>query len=211
MYAGGNPVNRIDPTGLFWKEVLEFCGVEADETAATVADVATGFVPVAGEVADVAELAMDIKKGDTTGAVISAVALVVPFGGAKLFKKIVGHTADAAKAGKRAAKSADEVAEETTDLYRAVKPDELKDIQNSNKFRNPEGIESKYFSSTEEGAEKYGKMAEQSFGDPPYTTVKTTIPTKEIDSNMKVDVDRGIPAIVVPTKKLHLLSPPKTK
>jgi len=65
---------------------LEFCGVEANETAATVADVATGFIPGVGEAADVAELAIDISKGDTTGAAISAVALLVPFGGAKLFK-----------------------------------------------------------------------------------------------------------------------------
>jgi RHS repeat-associated protein len=96
-----------------------------------------------------------------------------------------------------------------TNLYRTVSPAELDDILKSgNAFRNPPGIEVKYFSSTPEGAASY---AQQTFGtglyQGPYTIVGTQIQTNLIDSSMKVTVDRGIQTVVVPTQHLPALRP----
>ena len=110
MDSRGNPVNRIDPTGLFWKEILEGLGFKADEDAADVADIATGFVPVAGEIADATEAYIDYNRGDYKGAAMSAAAFVIPFAGAKLLKKTLGYTADAANdAANSVAKKLDEM------------------------------------------------------------------------------------------------------
>ncbi|MCI5115755.1 MAG: RHS repeat-associated core domain-containing protein [Candidatus Electrothrix sp. AX1] len=93
-------------------------------------------------------------------------------------------------------------------LYRAVGPDELADLQKTNMFRNPKGIEVKYFSTTRKGAEQYGQMAQKRFNHAPYTVLKTSIPKSQITSQMRTTVDSGIGTIVVPTSKLGLLPPP---
>jgi hypothetical protein len=61
----------------------------------------------------------------------------------------------------------------TTDLFRAVTPQELQSIQEINAFSNPYGIESKYFSTTLSGAQSYAAQAVEAFGDAPYAIVKT--------------------------------------
>jgi hypothetical protein len=93
-------------------------------------------------------------------------------------------------------------------LWRAVKDQELNDILNTNSFRNPYGIENKYFSRTEEGAASFAQQAFYRFKDPAYTTVRTSIPNSLITPDMLVDVDRGIRTIVVPTEALPSLSSP---
>lgn len=100
---------------------------------------------------------------------------------------------------------------EGVELYRAVKPEELKAILESGSFQNPYGIEKKYFSSTYEGAKQYAQMAEKAFGDPPYKIIKTTLPKTHFDSlhsDLKETVDRGINAVLIPTERLPLLSKP---
>ena len=82
-------------------------------------------------------------------------------------------------------------------LYRAVKRAELEDIQANGCFKNPPGIENKYFSSTPEGAASFAKKAQKAFGDGPYTIVETSIPQSAIKSSSRATVDQGIDAITV--------------
>jgi RHS repeat-associated protein len=82
-----------------------------------------------------------------------------------------------------------------TDLFRAVNPAELQDITSSGgRFRNPPGIEVKYFSRTAAGAISY---AQQTFGtglyEGPYTLVGTQIPSNLIEGSrsfysIKIDI-----------------------
>jgi hypothetical protein len=69
-------------------------------------------------------------------------------------------------------------------------------------------IERKYFSETYEGAVQEGQMLEQLAKDGPYTVVGTTFPKNQITPDMISNVDRGVPAVVVPTEKLEHLSSP---
>lgn len=99
----------------------------------------------------------------------------------------------------------------TTKLYRAVQDPELKSIESTGQFTNPEGIEVKYFSTTPEGATKYAQKAYRRWPDEgPYTLVETEVSSGSIASDMTVTVDRGIPSVVVPTPILPSLAPPKT-
>jgi len=93
-------------------------------------------------------------------------------------------------------------------LYRVVTAAELDDIRRSGAFRNPFGIENKYFAIAAEGATSYAQQAYKAFGDGPFTMVETTIPTRSITSDMRVTVDRNIATVLVPTPKLSQLSPP---
>jgi len=96
-----------------------------------------------------------------------------------------------------------------TTLYRAVTDTELDDIVRTQAFRNPVGIEVKYFAMTTEGASSYAKAAGQAFGDGPFTIVETRIPTALITAEMRAVVDRGISTVTVPTNLLRRLSTPK--
>ncbi|MGL4399892.1 MAG: RHS repeat-associated core domain-containing protein [Luteolibacter sp.] len=101
-----------------------------------------------------------------------------------------------------------QVANDTTPLYRAVMNSELDDIVTSGAFRNPVGIEQKYFSATAEGAASYGRQAFGKMGDTsPYTIIRTDAPTSLLPSIHSVD--RGVPAILVPTNVLPKLGPPQ--
>ena len=96
-----------------------------------------------------------------------------------------------------------------TTLYRAVSQAELEDIlANNGAFRNPRGIENKYFSTTRDGAASY---AQQTVGTPlyegPYTIVGTSIPRSAITPMMRATVDRGISTVTVPTDMLSYLRP----
>lgn len=94
-------------------------------------------------------------------------------------------------------------------LFRAVRPEELAEIEKNGKFSNPPGIEVKYFSTTPEGAQSYTSQATRAFGDGPYRIVETSIPESAITPDMQVVVDRGIPTVVVPTEVLPQLSSPR--
>lgn len=85
----------------------------------------------------------------------------------------------------------------------------MADIQKAGKFNNPPGIENKYFSTTKEGAQQYGDMAQKAFKDGPYSVVETSIPTNQIAKDMQVTVDSGIKTVTVPTDKLNQLTKPK--
>jgi hypothetical protein len=86
---------------------------------------------------------------------------------------------------------------------------ELDDIAAHGVFRNPAGIEVKYFSTSPEGAASYARQAARAFGDGPFTLVESRIPSQLITPQMKATVDRGIQTIVVPTENLGALGAPK--
>lgn len=92
-----------------------------------------------------------------------------------------------------------------TTLYRAVGPDELADIKDTGKLINKGSAEGKYFTTSSEHASDYAKKAVNAFKDPPYTTIKTQVPTSSLPK--PVSVDGGIPAYVVPNHSLNGLKP----
>jgi RHS repeat-associated protein len=101
-------------------------------------------------------------------------------------------------------------AENTTiPLFRAVMQSELDDVISQQAFRNPFGIEVKYFSATAEGAASYARQAHRAFGDGPFTLVETRIPANLVNSTMRATVDRGINTVTVPTELLPQLSRPR--
>lgn len=90
-----------------------------------------------------------------------------------------------------------------------MSPAELEDLGATGTFNNPLGVESKYCSTTAEGASSY---AQQTFGTGLYqrscTIVQTSIPTSLLNPSMLVTVDRGISTVVLPTELLPSLSAP---
>jgi hypothetical protein len=85
---------------------------------------------------------------------------------------------------------------------------ELVDITQLGIFRNPAGIEVKYFSTTVEGAAWYTRAAYRAFGDGPFTIVETCLHTSAISAAMCVTVDGRIPTVTVSTALLpHLRRP----
>lgn len=81
-------------------------------------------------------------------------------------------------------------------------------MANNGAFRNPLGIENKYFSTTAQGAASYARQTFRTgLYEGPYTIVQTSIPTRAIDSTMRATVDRGISTVTVPTELLPQLSP----
>jgi hypothetical protein len=98
-----------------------------------------------------------------------------------------------------------------TPLYRAVSPAELADLKAAGGgFRNPAGIEVKYFSETAEGAASYAQQAHRAGGavyEGPYTIVRTEVPSNAITPIMRAAPDRGIPTVTLPTEAVPRLAP----
>lgn len=85
----------------------------------------------------------------------------------------------------------------------------MSDLRLYQVFRNPRGIEIKYFSLSVEGASWYARQAYNVWPqDGAYTLIQTSIPEELITPGMTVSVDRGIKAITVPTALLPELEPP---
>ena len=93
-------------------------------------------------------------------------------------------------------------------LYRAVGDAELDVIRTTQ--RVPEslsGLEVKYFSATPEGASSYARQAVRGFGDPPYTLVEAQAPRSALPSDVLRQVDRNVPAVILPNGFLPQLGP----
>ncbi|MGA9866446.1 MAG: RHS repeat-associated core domain-containing protein [Acetobacteraceae bacterium] len=175
-YAGNDPVNLTDPSGLWVMQVgsAAWCLTKAG----------TSFA----------------YNHPIQATLITAVAIgtiAQPENAPALPEEIAGIEGAAT------------AAEEAAALFRAVSPEELEDLAASGgAFRNPIGIESKYFSTSANGAVSY---ARQTFGtglyEGPYTIVQTSLPTNSISPLMQASVDRGISTIVVPTELLPRLTP----
>ncbi|MFT4046644.1 MAG: RHS repeat-associated core domain-containing protein [Solimonas sp.] len=202
-YAANNPYRYTDPTGM--ESAMIACGAACDidgvqslaalEQAANVAS----LIPVAGDIVasvqSTLELVKAVSQGDGLGVALAAAQL--------------GASLVAGGEGRLAVKEVSVAAEGTTTLFRAVSNAELDDLSATGTFNNPLGIESKYFSTTAEGASSY---AQQTVGtglyQGPYTIIQTSIPTNLISPTMQVTVDGGISTVVVPTELLPSLSAP---
>jgi len=91
-------------------------------------------------------------------------------------------------------------------LYRAVKSEELDDIQQTGKFNLVlQSAEGKYFTSSAIDASSYAKKAYYGFGDPCYTMISTKISEELLSSPVRVD--GHIPAYVLPESILKILTP----
>ena len=99
--------------------------------------------------------------------------------------------------------------EEKVRLYRAVLTDELVEIVSTGLFRNPAGIDVKYFSATPEGTAFYAKQAYRAWPEEgPYTLVETAAPLRLLTAEMLTTVDGGILTVVILTEHLVRLRPP---
>ena len=101
---------------------------------------------------------------------------------------------------------------ESVPLFRAVEPAELADIQAREAFRNPFGIEVKFFSTTLEGAAQEARGLSRLTGGKPFTLVETAIPRNRLrllPEGNTLQVDTGVPTVVLPTEFLPALSRPR--
>lgn len=91
-------------------------------------------------------------------------------------------------------------------LFRAVMEEEFHQIQSENTFKNPEGIETKYFAKSEDHASYYARLAFGRFGDDsPYYIIEV-----EISNSLTYDsliVDQEIETVVLTTDQLFGLVP----
>ncbi|MCP3995478.1 MAG: RHS repeat-associated core domain-containing protein [bacterium] len=188
-YALNSPINYTDPSGNIAFAAALGAAWVAFEVAGSIADVV--------EVIDVwtdSNASLGAKLG-TTG--FAAVGLAAPGSGYSKLDDAVGIADDLVGGARRG--------DDLVDLFRAVGPDELGDIQNTGKLINRGSAEGKYFTSSVEGASDYARQAVRAFGDPPYTTIRTQIPRSHLPAS--VDVDGGIPAYVIPDDTLPSLVP----
>jgi RHS repeat-associated protein len=97
---------------------------------------------------------------------------------------------------------------EMVSLYRAVGDAELGVIRSTGRIpESLSGLEVKYFSATPEGAAAYARQAVRGFGDAPYTLVDTQVPRSALPADVLLQVDRNVPAVVLPNTHLPLLRP----
>lgn len=99
-------------------------------------------------------------------------------------------------------------------LFRAVQEAELADIKSSRSFSNPRGIESKYFSFTEEGANSYAREAYKNWPhEGPYTIVRTVVKRNDIPADALLphlaDADGSIGGVALPGSVLPSLGRPR--
>lgn len=91
-------------------------------------------------------------------------------------------------------------------LYRAVMDGELGQIMRTRAFQNPQGIETKYFSTTAEAAASYAREMYSRFPhEGAYTLVRSTIRRDAIPDISRVDLVEagGIEALALPTEVLE--------
>jgi hypothetical protein len=97
---------------------------------------------------------------------------------------------------------------EMVSLYRAVGDAELGVIRSTGRIpESLSGLAVKYFSATPEGAASYARQAVRGFGDAPYTLVETQVPRSTLPADVLLQVDRNVPAVVLPNTHLPLLGP----
>jgi hypothetical protein len=94
-----------------------------------------------------------------------------------------------------------------------VQDKELAQILETRSFINPEGIETKYFSFTESGANSYAREAFANWpSEGPYTIVRTVVDKGVIPPESVIEslADRGVgEALALPTEVLPKLGRPR--
>jgi hypothetical protein len=97
---------------------------------------------------------------------------------------------------------------EMVSLYRAVGDAELGVIRSTGRIpESLSGLAVKYLSATPEGAASHARQAVRGFGDAPYTLVETQVPRSALPADVLLQVDRNVPAVVLPNTHLPLLGP----
>jgi len=94
-----------------------------------------------------------------------------------------------------------------TTLWRVVNSAEFAGIEATGVFRNLGAAEGKYFSRRLKGQASYAKQAFYGFKDPPYTLIRTEVPTSVLQQLSIQVVDGGVPAVVIPNQVLPGLMP----
>lgn len=182
-YVGNNPFNRNDPSGLVAAEAGLLIGNLSNEFGATLASFGLGLVP----------------GYDLYQATNDPNASVLDYGIGML-----GVVPGLGKGSGLALKYGDDL----VDLYRAVNPTELINIQKTNTFTNLYGLEGKYFTTSGEQASTYAREAVNAFGDAPYTIVKTQVPQSILETpGISATIEKGIKAYQLPNEFLFGLKP----
>jgi RHS repeat-associated protein len=216
LYANGNPASLIDPLGLCsidCRTGLAYHGPNgwsygnkrfAEQMAAVTVGplmVVAGFVPWVGDLMEfgtvVAPSSSRLDRGLSAGSLTLNVMTAGMAPNYGPIKQGISSMVDAFSSAPGGTP--------TTPLYRAVGPDELADINSTQALRNLGSAEGKYFTSSAEHASDYARQAVRAFGDPPYTIIRTDVPTSSLPR--PVSVDGGIPAYVIPDASLPGLRP----
>jgi RHS repeat-associated protein len=225
-YVGNNPLTRRDANGHCWPAFIcaqkaiqridnSLRTAEAKATATGNPGIAAVVTFAANVIGNTAKMAISpLTVGQATGTCMGGNGC----SGGQWAKAVVGDTLKAAaiaaplaSAGLKAAgalQGGATATSETTSLFRAVMPNEAQSIRSAGAFSNPAGIESKYFSTSLEGAQSYASQAAGAFGDGPFSFVSSSIPTSAITPGMTVTVDGGIKTVVVGTQELNKLTAP---
>lgn len=213
-YAGNDPVNMVDPSGLLtamtdpamsasyghqmdaamFDSAMRNMQPMSDSQLGNVSGQGVPFLGLLGAVGRTA-VATSSSGTSSVGLAVNATSTAAAVG---TFASSVGSDSTRNNQSSR------------MNLFRAVGPAELNSlIANKGRFVNPDGIEGKYFATSHWGARSYATQAETAYGDPPYSIVMTTIPRSDIVPSMVPPhgVDQGIGTVVVPTFKLPRLSP----
>jgi RHS repeat-associated protein len=227
QYVNQNPVIYWDPDGRqpasqgfvpdevkhlqrFTKPYTElYKAAEPVAAAAVVAgNVALDVTPFVGTGRAIARGEYGLALASAVGDVLTVVGIA-----GKLAK--VGVAARAMEGGGAAAAtqvavSAAEGSGEMVSLYRAVGDAELDVIRSTGRIpESLSGLEVKYFSATAEGASSFAKQAVHVLHDPPYTLVEAQIQRCAMPADVLIQVDRNVPAVVLPNTHLPLLGPAK--
>ena len=232
-YALNNPLKYNDPTGNWpnWGKIGQFfegvgigIGTTLLSTAEMVVNPAQTITAIGEAITNPSDTWNAIKTsyedkssssegvGEIVGQALTLVATCALTAG-------VGASSGAADVGSDVASDVGELAETTgensgmTSLFRAVNEPEAADINNSEGAFNPspQGSESKYFSTTLEGASKEAKilynLENGIYG--LYTIYQTQFPTSLLTPEMIVEggADFGVPTVAIPNELLPNLTP----
>jgi RHS repeat-associated protein len=199
-YADGNPISRFDPFGL--------CGVPSNYVSPYDSDGSVNWTGVGNYLYEAIAGVPDYIQQNGVASAKRNLSDPMFVATNALGGMGMGGITGGLRGGATRVATGVEVVANTTPLYRAVMNSELDDIVSSGAFRNPAGIEQKYFSATAEGAASYARQAFGKMGDTsPYTIIRTDAPSSLLPAIQSVD--RGVPAILVPTNVLPKLSPPQ--
>ena len=135
-------------------------------------------------------------------------ATLVPTGGARKAARAAADEASEQLGRQGARQAARKTDDEWVHLYRAVSPGELEDVLKTRRVRALWWQEMKYFSLTLEGAAKYARMAGRQ-GKGSFTLIRVQVRRNLLRNFDILEVDRGIPAVVVPKGFLPLLGRPR--
>ncbi len=222
-YVGDNPLMHADPDGHCWPAASCYQALAntLNNFATNIQNSSVNSSPTvaalktfgAGALADTIKMfASPLTMGTATGTCMggngcSAGKTALAVGGDVLKGAAIAAPLSAAAGSLSGALDA---APATTTLFRAVMSAEAESIDAVGAFTNPYGVESKYFSTSLDGAQSYASQATQAYGDGPFSFYRAEMPTSAITPEMTVSVDRGINTVVVPTEQLPQLSSPES-